>query len=145
MFYKDINHKNPMSDNIKCKSQSKEICMLDTTQANVCDGNSHCEDESDEAECRQQNRDWKFSWGRSSHVSCYELDGTPKADTTYTCRRGPCIDLKYVCDGHSDCPHGDDEQGTGFKILQYSERLRNDRHFWGWLAFLTRSECCMVI
>lgn len=42
-----------------------------------------------------------------------------RSDDQHVCRDGSCIDSARLCDGTSDCPQGDDEEGCGNNQPQY--------------------------
>ena len=35
------------------------------------------------------------------------------ACSEFECRKGPCVDRSWLCDGTKDCPKGDDEENCG--------------------------------
>lgn len=72
----------------------------------VCDGVRHCNDGSDEADCRE------IGGGGGG--------GAAPGGCEFRCAGGACLGRERQCDGYPDCPEGDDEQGCP----QYQCRYR---------------------
>ncbi|XP_076325413.1 terribly reduced optic lobes isoform X10 [Tachypleus tridentatus] len=72
-----------------------------------CDNHKDCQDGSDETGCIRKN-------GRQQAIITSKKPTLPqsplcRSDDQVFCQDGTCIDRDRLCDGHQDCPHGDDE------------------------------------
>ncbi|KAF6197627.1 hypothetical protein GE061_008593, partial [Apolygus lucorum] len=121
------------SAEFKCLSSSKCI-----PQSQVCDGESHCADSSDEAvapngpcnagvtktctegqmRCNGTGRCIPSSWVCDGELDCGSNDTSDESDcsenrclvTDFKCDNGVCVSAKYRCDGENDCRDGSDEK-----------------------------------
>lgn len=99
-----------------CESSSEFTCLSDRVCINKvlhCDGVAHCVDGSDERGCN--NTDVvkptvpRPSAGSTEHVQ--STMATCDQETEMDCLQDGtvCIPISQLCDGESQCPHGEDE------------------------------------
>lgn len=69
----------------------------------MCDGDSDCEDDSDERDCPD--------------LSC-------RVDQ-FRCSNGDCIVKEWKCDGRRDCDDASDERGKDKNLLHLATHLRD--------------------
>ncbi len=80
----------------------------------VCDGTANCPDASDETECTYV---CSFAKNSNLNTNCFFSCRGPEClcnDLYFSCELGGCVPWSRVCDGVSDCPHGEDEQYCNF-------------------------------
>lgn len=85
-----------LCNNVTCTLKGEFMCVSDKTcivGSLRCDGKIHCQDASDEKDCDEVPTD---SSDCGSGFDCLK-DGTQ------------CIPVIKLCDGHKDCPKGEDE------------------------------------
>lgn len=109
-----------------------------------CDGEFHCEDRSDEANCYTQCKQNEFQctnpqicifieWKCDGEADC--SDGSDEANCTDTCpdngfkcQNGLCINEEWRCDGQDDCEDGSDELHCSLvACLPGRFRCKNDK------------------
>ncbi|XP_015268441.1 PREDICTED: SCO-spondin [Gekko japonicus] len=74
----------------------------------LCDGASHCQDQSDES------------------VDTCGSTQIPPCPGFFICNNRMCINVSRVCDGSPDCPQGDDELACASRVAPPGERNRTE-------------------
>ncbi len=100
---------------------SNSVCVLGHTMCilshYICNGRADCPDASDETEC---NHVCSFSGNYDINPNCFISCTSPECvcnDLYFSCALGGCVSWSRVCDGVSDCPHGEDEQQCYFSDM----------------------------
>ncbi len=86
---------------------SEGTCILEHY---ICDGHADCPDISDEADCGDVCSLYNVLSlaGKDCHSAC--MPGICTCHQLYfQCQNGGCVPWSRVCDGNTECPHGEDE------------------------------------
>jgi len=87
----------------ECADGSDDILMR-----NRCNGESDCDDDSDEENCTECSGD---AWFCKQPTQFWSGECKDEFEHWQLCYGAVCMESKYMCDGKKDCKDGSDEAG----------------------------------
>ncbi|XP_035669108.1 uncharacterized protein LOC118411162 [Branchiostoma floridae] len=101
---------------IACRDWFGNVTCISNSLA--CDGNWDCSFGEDEMNCHGGNagcEDWEFRCGRNVPSMMRNRSRSDMRNIS----ESVCVHSMYVCDGHWDCPMGDDEARCGCEVWEF--------------------------